>query len=287
MIRESMGGKKKAGRASEAASFAASWPSTRDVPALDLGVSPVKSRPTIFLSGVSREFAAFRDAAEVELQRKECFAVNQSSFAPDHRTVEAMLTRRLADSDAVIHLVGYRFGAEPNERPADAPRRSYTQMEFRRRPEAEQAGLRSCRARPSCASRPRPTSRPRTTRPVIKGVTDGPYPATEGRSAERGRLALKAAGRLTESLELTRASLQKAIEQGSGRGAAVAAGSASELDLMLGDLNAAIESARQGVAYADHSNPGSAADHAVERSDARARLADVLSQAGRRLAPLH
>ena len=90
----------------------------------------MKSRPTIFLSGVSHEFGSFRDAVENEIEMKGCFAENQPGFPPDYRTVEQMLRRRLQDSDAVIHIVGFRFGAEPNQRPAEAPRRSYTQMEF-------------------------------------------------------------------------------------------------------------------------------------------------------------
>jgi len=90
----------------------------------------MKSRPTIFLSGVSHEFGSFRDAVETEIQMKGCFAENQTSFPPDYRTVEEMLRRKLQDADAVIHIVGFRFGAEPNQRPADTPRRSYTQMEF-------------------------------------------------------------------------------------------------------------------------------------------------------------
>jgi len=90
----------------------------------------MKLRPTIFLSGVSSEFAAFRDAVEIEIQKKGCFAENQSSFGVDYHTVEEMLRRRINDSDAVIHIVGFRFGAEPKDRPAAKPRRSYTQMEY-------------------------------------------------------------------------------------------------------------------------------------------------------------
>ncbi len=90
----------------------------------------MKLRPTIFLSGVSSEFASFRDAVEVEIQKKGCFAENQSSFHPDYRTVEAMLRQRLHEANAVIHIVGFRFGAEPKDRPPGTPRRSYTQMEF-------------------------------------------------------------------------------------------------------------------------------------------------------------
>src|SRR6185436_1110620 len=90
----------------------------------------MKARPTIFLSGVSDEFGSFRDAAEKEVEMKGCFAENQPGFPPDYRTVEEMLRRKLHDADAVIHIVGFRFGAEPNERPESIPRRSYTQMEF-------------------------------------------------------------------------------------------------------------------------------------------------------------
>ena len=90
----------------------------------------MKTRPTIFISGVSHEFGSFRNAVENEIKMKGCFAENQPGFHPDYGTVEEMLRRRLHDSDAVIHIVGFRFGAEPNQRPANAPRRSYTQMEF-------------------------------------------------------------------------------------------------------------------------------------------------------------
>jgi tetratricopeptide (TPR) repeat protein len=91
----------------------------------------MKPRPTIFLSGVSHEFGSFRDAVEIEIQKKGCFVENQSSsFETDYRTVEEMLRRKLSEADAVIHIVGFRYGAEPHGQPADKPRRSYTQLEF-------------------------------------------------------------------------------------------------------------------------------------------------------------
>ncbi|MEK6258534.1 MAG: SAV_2336 N-terminal domain-related protein [Planctomycetota bacterium] len=86
--------------------------------------------PTIFLSGVSHEFSSFRDVVENEIKTKGWFTENQLGFPPDTRTVEEMLRRKLKDSDAVIHIVGFRFGAEPKQRPTGAPRRSYTQLEF-------------------------------------------------------------------------------------------------------------------------------------------------------------
>jgi len=55
----------------------------------------MKTRTTIFLSGVSHEFGSFRDAVEVEIQKKGCFADNQPGFAPAYGTVEEYLRRRL------------------------------------------------------------------------------------------------------------------------------------------------------------------------------------------------
>lgn len=90
----------------------------------------MKLRPTIFLSGVSSEFASFRDAVEAEVQKKDCFPLNQSSFGVDYRTIEEILRRNIGEADAVIHIVGFRFGFEPRDRPEGKPRRSYTQMEY-------------------------------------------------------------------------------------------------------------------------------------------------------------
>src|SRR5687767_5435629 len=90
----------------------------------------MKPRPTIFLSGVSHEFGSFRDAVKIELEKKDCHVKNQPSFAPDYHTIEDMLRGKLSDVDVVIHIVGFRYGSEPNQRPDHKPRRSYTQLEF-------------------------------------------------------------------------------------------------------------------------------------------------------------
>ncbi len=90
----------------------------------------MEPRPTIFLSGDSEEFASFRDAVEKELLKRGCIVENQASFAGDYHTVEAVLRQKLSEADVLIHIVGYRYGTELRGKPADAPRRSYTQMEF-------------------------------------------------------------------------------------------------------------------------------------------------------------
>src|SRR5262245_38262816 len=120
----------------------------------------MKTRPTIFISGVSNEFESFRDAVENEIEMKGCFAENQPGFHPAHGTVEEMLRCRLQDSDAVIHIVGFRFGAEPNQRPADVPRRSYTQMEFDIARELQKPVYIFLSAEPSVRQAPKPDERP-------------------------------------------------------------------------------------------------------------------------------
>src|SRR5262245_59391493 len=116
----------------------------------------MKARPTIFISGVSHEFGSFRDAVENEIQMKGCFAENQPSFAPDYRTVEEMLRRKLHEADAMIHIVGFRFGAEPNQRPAGVARRSYTQMEFDIAREMQKPVYRFLSADPNVRDAPKP-----------------------------------------------------------------------------------------------------------------------------------
>lgn len=90
----------------------------------------MKLRPTIFLSGVSSEFGSFREAVAQEILRKGCYPLNQPTFDVDYREIETILREKLSEADAVVHLVGFRFGDEPKGRPADKPRRSYTQLEF-------------------------------------------------------------------------------------------------------------------------------------------------------------
>jgi hypothetical protein len=65
----------------------------------------MKPRTTILLSGVSHELGSFRDAVEIEIQRKWCFADDQPGFAPDERTVAEMLRRKEESGDAEAALL--------------------------------------------------------------------------------------------------------------------------------------------------------------------------------------
>ncbi len=86
--------------------------------------------PRIFISATSGDLKSHRATVAEALKKLETYAEVQDHWPPDYRTVEQMLRRRLKDCDAVIHLVGLRYGAEPRELPPGVPRRSYTQMEY-------------------------------------------------------------------------------------------------------------------------------------------------------------
>ena len=88
------------------------------------------ARPEIFISATSKDLKSCRQLVRDALLTMGCLPVVQDHFAPDARTVREMLRARIATCDAVIHLAGECYGAEPFERDPAEPRRSYTQMEY-------------------------------------------------------------------------------------------------------------------------------------------------------------
>ncbi len=72
-----------------------------------------------------------REVVKQALLTMDCLPVEQSNFPPDYRTVQKMIEHKIAACEAVIHIVGLRYGVEPD--PASliegAARRSYTQIE--------------------------------------------------------------------------------------------------------------------------------------------------------------
>jgi tetratricopeptide (TPR) repeat protein len=56
--------------------------------------------------------------------------VEQANFPPDARTVREMLRVKITACDAVVHVAGEVYGAEPSARDPGEPRRSYTQLEY-------------------------------------------------------------------------------------------------------------------------------------------------------------
>ncbi|HEX7676990.1 MAG TPA: hypothetical protein VF713_02625 [Thermoanaerobaculia bacterium] len=86
---------------------------------------------------------------------------------------------------------------------------------------------------------------------------------------------LSALGRLTEAREPMRTAMERYMEQGNWKQAAICASNVSGLDLTLGDVGAAVRQAEQSVAFADR------VGDAFERFRSRATHADALHQAGR------
>lgn len=83
----------------------------------------------VFVSATSADLGSFRDQVSNWILDMGWHPIVQSHFAPDHKTVTEMLQKRIRECDAVIHIVGECYGAEPQMRPKDALRSSYTQIE--------------------------------------------------------------------------------------------------------------------------------------------------------------
>lgn len=85
---------------------------------------------------------------------------------------------------------------------------------------------------------------------------------------------LRALGRLTEALEPMRAGVDMRVARENWKNAAISASNLSQLELTLGDLDAAILDGEQGVGFADRS------EYDFWRMVCRISLADALHQAG-------
>jgi tetratricopeptide (TPR) repeat protein len=85
----------------------------------------------VFISATSGDLRPVRDLVKQGLLTMGCMPVEQDNFPPDYRGVKEMLEDKIAQCEAVVHIVGMRYGAEPD--PTTLPevehRRSYTQME--------------------------------------------------------------------------------------------------------------------------------------------------------------
>jgi uncharacterized protein DUF4062/NACHT domain-containing protein len=93
-------------------------------------------RKEVFISGTSADLGSYRQAAKEAVLTLGAHPIEEKNFPTDYRDLQALLGRRLDPCDAVIHLVGFYYGGEP-ETPPDAPRRSWTQWEYYRATEGE------------------------------------------------------------------------------------------------------------------------------------------------------
>jgi tetratricopeptide (TPR) repeat protein len=91
---------------------------------------PLRRDTRVFISAVSRELGTIRKLVKKALEDSGYHAVEQDNFPLDYRELVDKLRNQIASCDAVIHIAGRCFGAEPRQRPEGAPRRSYTQLEY-------------------------------------------------------------------------------------------------------------------------------------------------------------
>ncbi|MFZ4681247.1 MAG: tetratricopeptide repeat protein [Terrimicrobiaceae bacterium] len=86
--------------------------------------------PRIFVSATSRDLRTARGLVSEGLRRMECLPIVQDDFPPDYKSVRDMLRTKIATCDAVVHLAGFYYGAEPQPVLPGPDRRSFTQMEY-------------------------------------------------------------------------------------------------------------------------------------------------------------
>src|SRR6202023_2502764 len=88
------------------------------------------ARAEVFISATTRELRSYREEVKNALLTLGIFPIEQTNFRLAHGPLIAKLRSLIAPCDAVIHLAGFYYGAEPSQRPSGEPRRSYTQIEY-------------------------------------------------------------------------------------------------------------------------------------------------------------
>ncbi len=83
----------------------------------------------VFVSGTSGDLGTFRRAVSETLVTLGVLPVVQEHFPPDTGSVIDLLREKISHCDAMICLVGDRYGVEPKAPLAGALRRSYSQIE--------------------------------------------------------------------------------------------------------------------------------------------------------------
>lgn len=86
--------------------------------------------PRIFVSATSRDLRTARGLVAEGLRRMECLPIVQDDFPPDYKSVRDMLRTKILTCNAVVHLAGFYYGAEPQPVIPGPDRRSFTQMEY-------------------------------------------------------------------------------------------------------------------------------------------------------------
>lgn len=84
----------------------------------------------VFISASSKELGSVRKKIAEVVRNCDCQPVSQDDFSIGDSSLRAKLENEIAQCDAVIHIVGNNYGAEPQTFLAGEERQSYTQMEY-------------------------------------------------------------------------------------------------------------------------------------------------------------
>jgi hypothetical protein len=84
----------------------------------------------VFISATTTDLGTYRGEVKNAFLTLGIFPIEQSNFALAHGLLTEMLRGLIGRCDAVIHLAGLHYGAEPPQRPPGEARRSYTQIEY-------------------------------------------------------------------------------------------------------------------------------------------------------------
>ena len=90
----------------------------------------MRARAEVFISATTRELRSYREEVKNALLTLGIFPIEQTNFRLAYGPLTAKLRSLIAQCDAVIHLAGFYYGAEPSQRPSGEPRRSYTHIEY-------------------------------------------------------------------------------------------------------------------------------------------------------------
>ena len=78
----------------------------------------------MFISATTRGLGCYRREIKDALLSLQIFPIEESSFTMAYGPLTEMLRQLIGRCDAVIHLAGFYYGAEPSQRPVGKPRRS-------------------------------------------------------------------------------------------------------------------------------------------------------------------
>jgi tetratricopeptide (TPR) repeat protein len=102
-------------------------PESQPLPESTFGSSLKPYAPRVFVSASTGDLGSYRQMVRDELIRGGCFPVVQEYFSADPRRLSQFLEDAIRPCDAVVCLLGPRFGAAPES--GGSPR-SYTQLEY-------------------------------------------------------------------------------------------------------------------------------------------------------------